>query len=142
MLEQKDIEILQNMMESVVGTKLVESEERMCARIAESEERMNARLESRLAESEERMCARIVESEERMNAGFEKKLAVYEDLLIREMYKIQENLSDRIDKIETRLDTMQHDINACKLERESVGLLIKKIDQLECRIEELEKKTA
>ncbi|MCM1063571.1 MAG: hypothetical protein NC420_03700 [Eubacterium sp.] len=131
MLEQKDIEILQNMMESVVGTKLAESEERMCARIAESEERLNARLESRLAESEERM-----------NAGFEKKLAVYEDLLIREMYKIQENLSDRIDKIETRLDTMQHDINACKLERESVGLLIKKIDQLECRIEELEKKTA
>ncbi|MCM1540164.1 MAG: hypothetical protein NC121_02765, partial [Blautia sp.] len=119
---------------------------RLEARLAESEERMNARLEARLAESEERMNARLearlTESEERMNAGFEKKLAESEDLLIREMYKIETNLSGRIDKVEARLDTMQHDINACKLERESVGLLIKKIDQLECRIEELEKKTA
>ncbi len=40
------------------------------------------------------------------------------------------------------MNSMQHEISACKLERDSVGLLLKKIDQLEKRIEELERKTA
>lgn len=46
------------------------------------------------------------------------------------------------DKIDSKPDSLQHEVNACKLERESIGLLIKKIDQLESRIEELEKRTA
>lgn len=37
---------------------------------------------------------------------------------------------------------IRHGINACKLECDSIGLLLKKTDQLEKRIEELEKKTA
>ena len=37
----------------------------------------------------------------------------------------------RFDKIEARSETIQREVNACKLERESIGLLIKKIDQLE-----------
>ena len=37
-------------------------------------------------------------------------------------------VDERFDKIGARLETMQHEINACKLERESIGLLIKKID--------------
>ena len=56
--------------------------------------------------------------------------------------RIYARMDSRFDKIEVRLEPMQHEINACKLERESLGLLIKKIDQLERRIEELEKKTA
>ena len=90
MLEQRDLSALQKMMESVVDTRLAESE----------------------------------------------------NLLLEEMDRLQTNLTNRIDKIDVRLDTMQHEINTCKLERESIGLLIKKIDQLEKRIEELEKRTA
>ena len=37
---------------------------------------------------------------------------------------------------------MQHDINACKLEAGTLDILLRKIDQLEKRIEELEQKTA
>ncbi len=62
--------------------------------------------------------------------------------ILEEMGNMEERTNKRFDKIENQLEIMQHEINACKLERESIGLLIKKIDQLERRIEELEKKTA
>lgn len=39
-------------------------------------------------------------------------------------------------------EMLQHEINACKPERDSIGLLIKKVDQLEKRVEELEKRIA
>lgn len=90
MLEQKDLDVLQNMMESVVS-----------ARIAESE-----------------------------------------NLLLEEIDRLQTNLINPIDRISSRMDSMQHEVNACKPERESIGLLMKKIDQLENRIKELEKRTA
>lgn len=55
-------------------------------------------------------------------------------------------LGDRVDRgfagINDKLDSMQHEINACKMERESVSLLLQKIDQLEKRIAYLESKIA
>ncbi|MCX4304432.1 MAG: hypothetical protein OSJ69_01360 [Acetatifactor sp.] len=95
MLDQKDLELLQGMMESVVGSRIAESEERMVARIAESEERMNARV----AESEERMVAKIAESEERTNA----RIAESENLLLEEMDRMQTNITNRIVKIDSCL---------------------------------------
>lgn len=62
--------------------------------------------------------------------------------IIEELGRTEERIYKRFDKIDIQLESMQHEINACKLERDSVGLLLKKIDQLESRIEETEKKTA
>ncbi len=45
-------------------------------------------------------------------------------------------------KMDTRLDSMQHEVNACKLERDSISLLIKEMDQLEKRMGKLKQKTA
>lgn len=39
-----------------------------------------------------------------------------------------EAVDRRFDRIDAQLEAMQHEVNACKLERESVSLLIKKID--------------
>ncbi len=62
--------------------------------------------------------------------------------ILEEIGQIDERTNKRFDKIDARLESLQHEVNACRLERESIGLLIKKIDQLESRIEELEKRTA
>lgn len=62
--------------------------------------------------------------------------------IIEELGNIEERTGKRFNKIENELELLHHEVNACKLERESISLLIKKIDQLERRIEELEKKTA
>ena len=48
--------------------------------------------------------------------------------IIEELGKTEERLYKRFDKMDMRLESMQHEINACKLERDSVGLLLKKID--------------
>ena len=45
--------------------------------------------------------------------------------------RINRKMDARFDAIEARLEVMQHEINACRLEGESISLLIKKIDQLE-----------
>ncbi len=44
--------------------------------------------------------------------------------IIEEMGHIEERANKRFDKIEKQLGLMQHEINSCKLERESIGLLI------------------
>ena len=66
--------------------------------------------------------------------------------IIEEMGRTEERINKRMDerfeKIDNQLEIMQHEINACKPERETIGLLIKKIDQLGKRIVELEKRTA
>ena len=53
--------------------------------------------------------------------------------ILEEMERM-ENRIRRFEGIEDRLESMQHEINACKLERDSVSLLIGKVDQLERRI--------
>ena len=62
--------------------------------------------------------------------------------ILEEMGRVEERTNKRFDKIENQLEIMQHEINTCKLEKDTISLLIKKIDQPEKRIEELEKKTA
>lgn len=62
--------------------------------------------------------------------------------IIEELGRMEERMNKRFDKIEDTPGSLHHEVNACKLERESVSILLKKIDQLERRIEELEKRTA
>lgn len=46
--------------------------------------------------------------------------------IIEELGKTEERLYKRFDKMDMKLESMQHEINACKLERDSVGLLLKR----------------
>lgn len=64
------------------------------------------------------------------------------DAILEEMARMEERTNKRFDKIDNSLESMQYDVNACKMERESVSILIKKIAQLKKRIEELEKRIA
>lgn len=45
--------------------------------------------------------------------------------ILEEIGQIDERANKRLDKIESKLDSLQHEVNARKLERESIGLLIK-----------------
>ena len=42
-----------------------------------------------------------------------------------------ESINRRFDKIDAELESLHHEVNACKLERDSVGFLIKRLDKLE-----------
>lgn len=54
--------------------------------------------------------------------------------ILEEMERMENRINRRFEGIEDRLESMQHEINACKLEPDSVSLLIGKVDQLERRI--------
>ena len=54
--------------------------------------------------------------------------------ILEDMERMENRINRRFEGIEDRLESMQHEINACKLERDSVSLLIGKVDQLERRI--------
>ena len=84
------------------------------------------------------MKEEIAESERRMEA----KLAESENLLLEEMDRLQTNLTNRMDKIDSRLDTMQHEVNACKLEAGTLDILLRRIDRLESQLEELRARIA
>lgn len=42
-----------------------------------------------------------------------------------------EDINSRFDKIDAELESLHHEVNACKLERDSVGFLLKRLDKLE-----------
>lgn len=49
-------------------------------------------------------------------------------------------LEARLDRMEQRMELMQHEINACKLEKGAIELLLKKNDDFEERISRLEQR--
>ena len=50
--------------------------------------------------------------------------------ILEEMGRMGSRIDQRFDKIDFQLESMRHEVNACKLEKESVSLLLKKINQL------------
>ena len=107
MLDSKDLEILQTMMQGVVSS----SEARMTARIEESEVRMTAKLEERIQESEARMTARI---EERVEDTRSMIMAYLESAIEPQIRRVaegcaalQESKADnsRVDKLEEEVTT-------------------------------------
>ena len=46
--------------------------------------------------------------------------------ILEEMGRVEERTNKHFDNIESKLDSMQHEINACKLERESIGGHVRK----------------
>ena len=157
MLDPKDFEALQKMMESVVGARVTESETRMDARIAESEARMDARiaesearmetmLDARIAESEARMetmlDARIAESEARMESMLTVKIKEAENLLLEEIDRTQTKLENKINLLNENLDKLEQYYRISKLENDNTTVLLKLMEGLAKRVEDLEKKIA
>lgn len=69
------------------------------------------------------------------------EMKVMVNTILEEMERMENRINRRFDKmdqrfekIEQRMYSMQHEINACKLEKDAVSLLIKRMDQLEERI--------
>lgn len=62
--------------------------------------------------------------------------------VIEEIGNSEERINGRLDSIENGMGQIRSEVNACKLERESVSLLLKKIDELERRISQIETRTA
>lgn len=95
--------------------------------IAESEKRINDKIDSRIAESEKKM---------------ESKLAESENLLLEEIDRVQMFLENKINTVKENLEELKQYYRITKLENDNTAILLKMIEELSRRVEELEKKTA
>lgn len=80
----------------------------------------------------------IAESENRMDI----KLTESENLILQETERTRNILEKRIDQIQKNLDELNQYYRITKLENDNTALLLKMIEKLEKRVEDLEKKTA
>ncbi len=101
MLEQKELDVLKNMMESV---------------LEKSEESILSKVDERLANSE--------------------------NLLLEEMERTRSILDTKIERVQKNLDELSQHYRITKLENDNMALLLKMIEGLTRRVEELERKTA
>lgn len=80
----------------------------------------------------------IAESENRMDI----KLTKSENLILQETERTRNILEKRIDQIQKNLNELNQYYRITKLENDNTALLLKMIEKLEKRVEDLEKKTA
>lgn len=84
------------------------------------------------------MKEEITESEKRTDARFEES----ENLILEELERTRSILEKEIAQVQKNLDEISQYYRITKLENDNTALLLKMIDELSRRIENLEKKTA
>lgn len=65
-----------------------------------------------------------------------------ENLILEEIERTRNIIEKQIDKVQSNLDEINQYYRITKLENDNTALLLKMIDELSKRVEELEKKTA
>lgn len=64
------------------------------------------------------------------------------NLVLKELDRVQVSLENKISAVQKNLDELNQYYRITKLENDNTALLLKMIDELSKRVEELEKKTA
>ena len=72
----------------------------------------------------------------------DQKLSESENLILEEIERTRNILEIRINMVKRNLDELNQYYQITKLENDNTALLLKMIDELSRRVEELEKKTA
>ena len=161
MLEQKDLDILKNMLETVmkgteesilgkVDEKLGKTEESILEKVDEkllkSEESILEKVDEKLGKTEESILEKVDEklgkTEESILERADKKLLKSESLVLDEVERTRKILEKQIEKVQKNLDEINQYYKITKLENDNTSLVLKLIDELFKRIEELEKRTA
>ena len=150
MLDRQDLEMIRLVMKEEITASEMRMGNRMDARFEEQEKRIDARFE----EQEKRIDARFEEQEKRNEARFaeqerewlekhlDKRFAASENLILGELDRIHIKLQDQLDDMKQRLDEMTEYYRIKKLDDINGALLLQMIQEVERRVEALEKKSA
>ena len=67
------------------------------------------------------------------------KLRTIENNILEEVDTVQEKANDHFKRIESRLDKIEKEVNASKLQNDTLNLLLRRIDLMQDEINELKK---
>jgi DNA anti-recombination protein RmuC len=153
MLDRQDLEMIRLVMKEEITASEMRMENRMDARFEEQEKRIDARFEeqekrndARFAEQDEcfgkRMEMRFAQEREWLEKHLDKRFAASENLILGELDRIHIKLQDQLDDMKQRLDEMTEYYRIKKLDDINGALLLQMIQEVERRVEALEKKSA
>ena len=147
--QEKRIDVRFAEQEKRIDTRFAEQEKRIDARFAEQEKR----IDTRFTEQEKRMDARFAEQEKQFNNRIEElsldwdirldlRFAASENLILGELDRVHMNLQSQLDDMRSRLDELTEYYRIKKLDNVNQTLLLQMIQEVERRVEALEKKSA
>ncbi len=149
-MEQKDLELIKNVIVSVMGERLEKSEasmlKRMDERFEKSEASMLKRMDERFEKSETSMLKRMDEKLEKSEASMlkrmDEKLAESENLILDELERTRNILEKQISRVQSDMDEMKQYYRITRLENSNASMLLKITEDLLRRVEVLERGTA
>ena len=160
MLDKRDLEMIRIIMKEEISASEERMDVRMDARFAEQEKCIDARfaeqekrIDTRFAEQEKRIDARFAEQEKQFNNRIEElyldwdirldlRFAASENLILGELDRVHMNLQSQLDDMRSRLDELTEYYRIKKLDNVNQTLLLQMIQEVERRVEALEKKSA
>ncbi len=130
-LDQRDLDILTKTMEDVVSKSEISILNKVDERLSRFEESILDKVDERLSKSEVSILDNVDE-----------RLLKSENLLLDELERTKNILDSRIDKVQKNIDDLNQYYKITKLETDNTALILKMIEGLSKRVEELEKRTA
>ncbi len=134
-MEQKDLELIKNVIVSVMGERLEKSEASMLKRMDERFEKSEASMLKRMDERFEKSEASMLK---RMDERFEKS----ENLILDELERTRNILEKQISRVQSDMDEMKQYYRITRLENSNASMLLKITEDLLRRVEVLERGTA
>lgn len=146
MLGQKDLELLQNLMQEVVK----ESEQNILnsvdKKIAASEQNVISTVDKKIAASERNVISsvdkKIAASERKILSVMDEKLSRSENMILNELDRVQAHLEGDLEKVQKNLEELKQFYKIDKLETDNTSLLLKMYNDMQKEIAEIKTKIA
>ena len=146
MLDQKDLELLQNLMQEVVK----ESEQNILnsvdKKIAASEQNVISTMDNKIAASERNVISsvdkKIAASERKILSVMDEKLSRSENMILNELDRVQAHLEGVLEKVQKNLEELKQFYKIDKLETDNTSLLLKMYNDMQKEIAEIKTKIA
>ena len=146
MLDQKDLELLQNLMQEVVK----ESEQNILnsvdKKIAASEQNVISTVDKKIAASERNVISsvdkKIAASERKILSVMDEKLSRSENMILNELDRVQAHLEGDLEKVQKNLEELKQFYKIDKLETDNTSLLLKMYKDMQKEIAEIKTKIA
>lgn len=131
MLDQKDLELLQNLMQEVVK---------------ESEQNILNSVDKKIAASEQNVIStvdkKIAASERNVISVMDEKLSRSENMILNELDRVQAHLEGDLEKVQKNLEELKQFYKIDKLETDNTSLLLKMYNDMQKEIAEIKTKIA
>ena len=146
MLDQKDLELLQNLMQEVVK----ESEQNILnsvdKKIAASEQNVISTVDKKIAASERNVISsvdkKIAASERKILSVMDEELSRSENMILNELDRVQAHLEGDLEKVQKNLEELKQFYKIDKLETDNTSLLLKMYNDMQKEIAEIKTKIA